>query len=283
MKLIYLTFVLLMGTCATGVNGNQNNIDEDLRLGNDIYFEDIVFDEAINLTDILGANKINATTSQITINSSITFVNCTFNGELTAFYSNGGTIILSIFNSNVSFIGCTFEKAVSFRASSIMGRADFSNSFFKGEVSFEECTFFQNANFAGCSFHDDARFQNAFFMQKVNFSRAEFAQTVYFQAATFNSEAQFSVAKFIGYADFSLISCRQNFLANYAEFADQSVFNNSYFYGRTDFLQVKFNICEFKKCFFFGECRFNNSTVDKSISFDKSIFLPEEPDLSLFE
>ncbi len=285
MKFIYLVFVLLVTTCSsTGGNESKNNIEELLKTGKDIYFEDKVFNEKINLTEILKANKINPATSQVTINSSITFINCTFNDELTAYSSNeDGTSVLSIFNSNVSFVGCTFEKPVSFRASSIMGRANFSNSFFNEEVSFEECSFFQKANFSECSFHGDARFQNANFMQKANFYKAEFEQTAYFQAVTFNSEVQFSVAKFIGYADFSLISSRQNFLANYAEFADQAVFNNSYFYGRTDFLQVSFSSCEFKKCYFFGEFRFNNSKATKSISFKDSSFWPKIPDLSFFD
>lgn len=283
MKLIYLIFILLATTCSS-TSGSQNDIDELLKSAKDIYFENQTFDAIFDLTEIMQANKISNVTSQITINSSITFINCTFKGDLLAYSAKeDGTVVLSIFTNNVSFIGCTFEKTVSFRASSIMGRANFSNSFFNEKVSFEECTFFQKANFSDCVFHNDARFQNSFFMQNVNFSRAEFEHTAYFQSATFNSEAQFSVSKFIGYADFSLISCRQNFFANYAEFADRAIFNNSYFYGRIDFLQVSFKICEFKKCYFNGEFRFNESTVSKSINFDGSVFWPEKPDLSIFE
>ena len=285
MKSVYLIFILLTTTCAsTGISGSSGSYEELLRLGKDIYFENTTFDEAIDLTEILKANKINNAASQLTINSSITFINCTFEGEVTAFAKNeDGSVILSLFKSNLSFVNCSFEESVSFRASNILGRVNFSNSFFYETVSFEECTFFQNASFSNCDFHKEARFQNAFFMQKVNFMRANFDETVFFQGATFNSEAQFSVAKFIGYADFSLISCRQNFIMNYAEFADKSIFNNSYFYGRTDFLEVKFNICEFKKCHFIGEIRFDESTVNESITFEKSTFLPEKPDLSFFE
>lgn len=285
MKSIYLIFVLLTTTCASsGHSGDSNSPEELLRQGKDIYFENTTFEEAINLTELLQANKIGRATSQITINSSITFINCKFEGEVTAFAKiDDGTVILSLFKSNLSFVNCSFEKSVSFRASSILGRANFSNSFFNETVSFEECTFFQNANFTNCSFLEEVRFQNAFFMQKVNFMRAGFDKTVFFQGVTFNSEAQFSVAKFIGYADFSLVSCRQNLIMNYAEFADQSIFNNSYFYGRTDFLKVKFTVCEFKKCHFNGEVRFDDSSAEKSISFENSSFLPNKPDLSWFE
>jgi len=283
MKLIYLVLILLTSTCASSGN-KSNDIKKLLKKGNDIYIHDVTFTEDINITDYLKANKISPSVSQVVVESSITFNNCTFEGDVTAFKKNeDGATIITLFQGSVSFISCTFSQKLNFRASSILGRLNFFKSLFKGEANFEEVSFFQNANFSDCAFVEDARFHNAFFMQRANFMNTGFDKIAYFQSATFNAEAQFSVAKFIGYADFSLISCRQNLLMNYVEFEDKSIFNNSYFYGRSDFLEVKFKYCEFKKCRFSGEIRFNESVARDSISFENTSFWPEDPDLSMFE
>jgi len=283
MKLIYLVLILLTSTCAS--SGNKNNdIKELLNKGNDIYIEDVTFTDNINITDYLKAIKISPSVSQVVVESSITFSNCTFEGDVAAFKKNeDGTTVITLFKGSVSFISCTFNQKFNFRGSSIMGRLNFFKSYFEGEASFEEVSFFQLASFSECAFLEDARFQNAFFMQRVNFMNAGFDRIAYFQAVTFNAEAQFSVARFIGYADFSLISCRQNLFMNYAEFADKAIFNNSYFYGLSDFLRVKFKYSEFKKCHFLGEIRFNESSASESISFENTKFWPEEPDLSMFD
>jgi len=283
MKLIYLVLILLASTCTTSGN-KSDNIKDLLSTGNDIYIEGVTFKDDINITDYLIANKISPAVSQVVVESSITFSNCTFEGDVAAFKKNDdGTTVISLFKGSVSFLSCNFKKQFNFRASSIAGKANFFKSFFEKEVNLEEVSFFQKANFSDCIFVEDARFQNAFFMQSVNFMNAGFDKIVYFQGATFNAEAQFSVAKFIGYADFSLISCRQNLIMNYAEFEDKAIFNNSYFYGRSDFLRVKFKYSEFKKCYFLGEIRFNESFASESISFENTNFWPEEPDLSMFE
>lgn len=283
MKIIYLALILLTSTCASSGN-KDNNIKEALENGKDIFIENVSFEDDIHITDYLKANKISPSVSQVVVESSITFSNCTFEGDVTAFKKNeDGSTVITLFKGSVSFISCTFKQKFNLRSCSILGRANFFKSYFEGEVSFEELSFFQNASFSDCVFTEDARFQNAFFMQKANFMNAGFDKTAYFQAVTFNAEAQFSVARFIGYADFSLISCRQNLFMNYAEFEDKSIFNNSYFYGRSDFLKVKFKYCEFKKCYFSGAIRFNDSAATESISFENTTFWPEEPDLSMFE
>ena len=142
MKLIYLVLILLTSTCAS--SGNKNNdIKELLKKGNDIYIEDVTFTDNINITDYLKAIKISPSVSQVVVESSITFSNCTFEGDVAAFKKNeDGTTVITLFKGSVSFISCTFNQKFNFRGSSIMGRLNFFKSYFEGEASFEEVSFF---------------------------------------------------------------------------------------------------------------------------------------------
>lgn len=273
-----------MATCASS-NGSQNKASfEDLiENGKDVFFKDMTFDQDIDFTQFK-ANLISEGVYQVRISSSVTFQNCIFKGKVTTYRKDDdNTITLTSFQSNLSFIGCTFHNDVSFRASSILGRTDFTSTSFLKTANFEECTFFQNAYFRASTYHEELRFQNAVFMQKANFLNAEFDVTASFQQATFHSEAQFSSAKFIGYADFGLISCHGNFFANYAIFENRAIFNNGFYNGQVDLISINFKQCEIKNCRFYGETRFLKSTVEEHLAFDNSYFLLGLPDISSFD
>lgn len=273
-----------MTTCASSnVSQNKGSYEDLIIAGKDVYFKDITFTEDIDFTKF-EKNLISEGVYQVRIVSSVTFQNCTFKGKVISYKKNeDGSVVLASFQSNLSFIGCNFGDEVSFRAASVLGRADFTSSAFSKTASFEECTFFQNAYFRASNYHEEVRFQNAVFMQKANFLNAEFDVTVSFQQAVFHSEAQFSNVKFIGYADFGLLNCYGNFFANYAIFANQAIFNNGFYNSQADFISIDFKQCEMKNCRFFGETRFTKSTVKERLLLDDSFFLLGMPDISSFE
>lgn len=282
--LILLTSILLT-TCASGnITKDKDTFENMIRSGKDILIQNQTFDKDIDFTQF-EKNLISEGIYQVRISSSITFVNCTFNGKVIAYARNEDQTETTItsFLSNLSFLSCDFNDEVNFKASSILGRTDFTLAAFTKTTNFEECTFFQNAYFRNSSYHEEARFQNAVFMQKANFLSAEFDVTVSFQNAVFHSEAQFSSARFMGYTDFGLISCYGNFLVNYSEFADRTIINNAYFGGRAEINNVSFNTCEIQNSRFFGVSRFVGSTVIKQISFDNSFFLMGIPEMDSFE
>jgi len=268
-----------MVACASGnVTQNSENIEDLIELGKDVFIKDQTFDRDIDFTQFK-KNLISEGIYQVKIISSITFLNCTFNGKVIAYSKNeDNTATLTAFQSNLSFIGCSFNEAVNFKASSVLGRADFTKAAFYKEATFEECTFFQAAYFRGSTYHKELRFQNAVFMQKANFLNAEFDEIASFQRAVFNGETQFSSTRFMGYADLGNITCFGNFYANFAEFADRAIFNNSFFYRRTELNNVNFNRCEIKNCMFMGETRFIESKVSDHIFFDDCFFLSGVPD-----
>jgi hypothetical protein len=280
---LILTGIIMTNCASSNVPQNQGSFEDLIKSGEDVFYKDVTFDQDIDFTQF-NKNLISEGVYQVRIISSVTFQNCTFNGKVTTYKKdNDNTITLTSFQSNLSFIGCIFNNEVSFRASSVLGRADFTNAaFFKG-ASFEECTFFQNAYFRASIYYKELRFQNAVFMQKANFLNAEFDTTTSFQQAHFHSEAQFSSTKFIGYADFGLISCQGNFFINYAVFYDRAIFNNAFYNSQADFNNVSFKNCEMTNCRFFGGTRFLKSTVEQHLSLDNCYFLLGMPDISSFD
>jgi hypothetical protein len=283
-KFLFLLLTLTLSDCASGSSPQKKGDFSDLvKSGKDVFFKDMTFDEDIDFTQF-DKNLISEGVYQVLINSSITFQNCTFTGKVLSYRKEkNNDIILTSFQSNLSFIGCVFKNDVNFRASSVMGRTDFTNALFLKTASFEESTFFQNAYFRAASFHEELRFQNAVFIQKANFLNAQFDVTASFQLVNFHSEAQFSSTKFMGYADFGLINCKGNFFANYVEFANRSIFNNSLYFGQADFLNVRFAKCEMKNCKFLDEARFDNCTVVDQLDLDNSFFLFGIPELGSIE
>lgn len=277
-------FFLLMTSCASGhVRQTKESFDDLVLAGKDVFFKDVTFENDIDLTKF-EKNLISEGVYQVRIVSSITFQDCIFKGKVITFKTDKDlNITLTSFQSNVTFIGCNFHEEVNFRASSILGRADFTGSLFLKGANFEECTFFQNAYFRGAAFHEEARFHNSVFMQKANFLNAEFDATVSFQSATFGSEAQFSSAKFLGYTDLGLIRCNGNFFLNYASFSNRAIFNHGTYYGQADMTSMTLKMAEMRNCRFFNQVRFSKAVAEDNITFADTYFLFGMPDLSSFD
>jgi len=253
------------------------------RAGEDVFFENQTFKEDIDFTKLLKPNLISEGVYQVRIISSLTFVNCTFEGKITAYNRDENRTVLCNFQSNLSFIGCTFNEDVSFRAASVLGRADFTETSFLKTSNFEECTFFKNAYFRKSVYHGELRFQNAFFIQKANFLDAQFDNTASFQGSTFNAEAQFSNSKFGGYADFTLIKWNQNCFFNYTEFLNRAFFSSADFRGDVDFISIKFQYAEISNSRFYGQTRFLKSTAEERLTIENDFFLLGIPDFGSFE
>jgi hypothetical protein len=281
--LVVLMSFLVTMCASSNIPENKESLEDLISAGKDVYFKDVTFEEDIDFTKF-DKNLISEGVYQVRIISSITFQDCIFKGKVTSYQKDEDqTITLTSFQSNLTFIGCNFNEDVNFRASSVLGRTDFTNALFLKSASFEECTFFQNAYFRASAFHGELRFQNAVFMQKANFLNAGFDVTASFQAASFHSEAQFSSTKFMGYADFGLIKCFGNFFANYSLFADRAIFNNGFYYGQADFTSLTFHKCEMNGCRFYSDVRFSKSIAEVQLSFDNSFFLTGRPDFSSFD
>jgi len=88
-------------TCATSnMPAKATNLEEMIRNGEDIYFENQTFEEDIDFTKILKPNMISEGIYQVRIVSSVTFKNCAFNGKVVTYNRDENRTILSFSASN---------------------------------------------------------------------------------------------------------------------------------------------------------------------------------------
>ncbi|MDQ2657369.1 MAG: pentapeptide repeat-containing protein [Bacteroidota bacterium] len=144
-----------------------------------------------------------------TVEVPVRFINCTFFGDVLAYYHDD--------REKATYIA-HFEKDVIFRNCAFNEGSEFKYSEFNGPAVFDGCTFREEANFKYAEFSEGASYT------KVTFeSRADFKYT------EFTSGPSFSNAKFESGADFK-----------YTEFPRQTSFEKAVFRGKADFKYSKF-------------------------------------------
>ncbi|NOZ36179.1 MAG: hypothetical protein GXO80_12895 [Chlorobi bacterium] len=223
---------------------------------------------------------VNANLIKHTINSALTFYDCTFKGKIIAHKKNNEFRIISEFNKSVCFVNCTFQDTVDFSYSDFKDVAIFSNSMFQNLTNFESAFFSpKGANFSKSHFIKYAKFNIIESSGYFNISDAVFDDNVLFQLSEFNRSARFASVKFNRNADFTKVKFFDDVFFNYSEFYRSIKFNTSVFRGRTEFLKCKFNmISEFKNCLFFSETKFKDAEISGILTFENSIFYISNPE-----
>ena len=216
------------------------------------------------------------------INSSVTFINCKFEGNIIGFSVNENkSAIITIFKKNLTFTDCEFNGEINLRQNEIKGPVDFSKSIFNKKVSMEGITFWHSDNhFNNTTFNDEVKFSSSTFYGKTTFMESVFKTTTSFSKCFFMQKVNFGVCNFYGYTNFYHLNCNAQFTANYAIFHDEVYFNNSQFYNKTDFVEIfsKKSI-NFTDVVFYSNTKFNNSTFNNIVIFKNTIFITKKPDL----
>ncbi len=276
--------VITQMSCATQNSSPSSDMGfKDLIKKNlPVYIENQTIEEAIDFTSFVDSHLISNGVYQVNINSNITFKKCVFKKPVHAFRKmDNGDIVITSFKGNLTFIDCIFKEDVNFRASSIQGRTDFSNSSFNVSANFEELSCQENAFFNLTKFEGDLRFQNSFFNRNANFMNIECFGNTSFQNSVFNSELQFSAGRFYNYVDFTLIDCRDRALFNYVEFKGKADFSSCIFLQDFDFVSTKNTTTNFDNSRFLGKVRFNKSEVLTSLSLKGTYFLLDAPEIDI--
>ncbi|MBI4648930.1 MAG: hypothetical protein HY738_20665 [Bacteroidia bacterium] len=215
------------------------------------------------------------------INSSITFIECIFEGKVIAFRKGEKEENhLVTFERNLSIIDSKFLQDIELKNACIKGVIDFSGSSFFKKAIFEGCSFTGNSNnFTKTKYSDEARFQRAYFLSDVTFLYAVFEGAAGFQSAVFMGNVQFGATKFKQYADFSNLTVHNGYFFNYAEFENNVIFNNSSIDSRAEFMNVAFKKqAEFKRIKFSGITKFTQAVFTGKIDFSNSIFFTGKPE-----
>jgi hypothetical protein len=172
-----------------------------------------------------------------TVTAPITFENCTFKGDVLAYFNPDSGIDIAkqkneVYNTNfekeVRFEKCTFEEAAAFKYSE-----------FEQNVSFAGSQFDEEALFKYSEFEKAADFSKADFRELANFKYVTFPVAPDFKGATFNDDADFKYAKFE--KGVNLQQATFNDLANfkYTRFSAPANLKGTKFNGSTDFKYTK--------------------------------------------
>lgn len=174
-----------------------------------------------------------------TVTAPLTFVNCTFTGNVLAYHSPESNFSLKGNNSEV--YNTNFEKDVLFESCNFKQKAAFKYSEFDGSVSFVSSRFAEEALFKYAEFDKSANFSNVRFGGEANFKYVEFPQRASFAGANFTREANFKYAKFERGANFekALFDGTANF--KYTKVSDSFNIKGASFRGDNDFKYTELN------------------------------------------
>lgn len=228
---------------------SAQEIIDKINRGEAVVYKDAVITGDLDLTKLQNMklekesdNKYSTREYISTVTAPITFVNCTFKGDVLGYVNpDGQGIKLLSGNNNNEVYNTNFTKAVRFQDCEFEGQSAFKYSRFKDNVSFAGSTFQHEALFKYSKFSGDVDFSNAKFKQDGNFKYASFPRTANFSRTTFTRDADFKYAKFEQQADFRKANFRG--LANFKYTKVSRSFNLSQavFGGSEDFKYTQVN------------------------------------------
>ncbi len=154
--------------------------------------------------------------------------------------SGGDNSINEVIDSKISFVNCTFQDNVIAYYHDDRTEYTFTADF-ERSVSFVNCTFRENAMFKYSEFEREVSFKGSDFQEASTFKYAEFEDDADFSSTIFDEEATFKYAKFNNLADFSNTSFDKDATFKYSNFRDGVSFNNAKFNRSLNFKYTKVN------------------------------------------
>ncbi|WP_192823539.1 pentapeptide repeat-containing protein [Rufibacter sp. LB8] len=196
-----------------------------------------------------GTNTYNSKEFISTVTAPISFKNCTFTGNVLAYFNPDNLrdksltetgkslneVYNTVFNKEVRFEKCVFTAEAAFKYAEFKDQVSFAGSSFKKEALFKYTKFSQSTDFSNTAFEGMAIFKYTKFPQEALFQNAVFRQEASFKYAHFPQGADFSTAQFSGLADFK-----------YANFAGKTDWQGTAFHAGRDIKYTKMKDSPFK-------------------------------------
>lgn len=194
-----LTILCLIITAATMAQTKirASDIIKQINEGRTVEYSNVEIEGDIDLTDLENRRSERSSSTwfsnggndkyESTVEVSLTFTNCTFLGDVLAYYN--------LERRNETYIA-HFEKDVVFRNCTFKNHSEFKYSEFNGMARFDGCTFNEVANFKYAEFSSGPLFSNAKFESGADFKYTEFPRETSFEKATFHGLANFKYSKF---------------------------------------------------------------------------------------
>lgn len=232
----------LMAWAQTRVKAS--NIIEKINRGEAVSYKNAVIEGDLDMTKLRNMERknsgnIGSNEYVSTVTAPLTFINCTFKGDVLAYvrkevkgslFSSSNEVYNTNFEKDVVFESCNFEKKSAFKYSEFDGNANFMSTHFAEEALFKYAEFDKEPNFSNVRFDRNANFKYVEFPERVSFAGANFRGEANFKYAEFNGGVNFENALFNGVANFK-----------YAEAERTFNFKGANFKGSDDFKYTKFN------------------------------------------
>jgi uncharacterized protein YjbI with pentapeptide repeats len=132
----------------------------------------------------------------------VSFTNCTFLGNVLAYYNFKNETFVAHFEKDAVFKNCIFKKDSEFKYSEFNGVANFSGCTFEEVANFKYAEFSSGPIFSNAKFEDDADFKYTEFPAETAFDHATFRGLANFKYAKFRSPLKMEGAAFKGDEDF---------------------------------------------------------------------------------
>ena len=213
---------------ASSLKGREiqaSEILEHIGRGEHLYLDSCIVWGDLDFTKLPNRNRIASNLTQVFVESSVTFHDCLFVGEVRMFDSKAGVCVE--FAHNLSFTHCDFRKEADFTEVIVGGHVFFTGSIFHKRASWQGSSFrHKKVYFNEVTFEDEALFQEAIFAGEGNFLHTVFHSSAMFQKIRAGGLLFFGHTQFKGYVDFTYATAPESqFL--YAEFGKRYDFGHS--------------------------------------------------------
>jgi len=215
LTLLSLLFVLAL-TSAAQTKVKASDIIKQINEGRDVAYTNVEVEGNLDLTDLQNRTEAKHATRWLrhfdgdddtfvsTVKVALTFTNCTFLGDVLAYYhmDHSRETFIANFEKGVVFKNCNFNRASEFKYSEFEGATMFTGCTFKEEANFKYAEFSSGPSFASTKFEDGANFKYTQFPVETSFQQATFYGMANFKYSKFRSPINIESIAFKGGEDF---------------------------------------------------------------------------------
>lgn len=215
MKRIQTTILILITVCTSTLAQTRvkaSDIIRQINEGKTVEYTNAEIEGDLDLTDLDNRRRERSSVNFFTDNDtyesqvevSLKFTNCTFLGNVLAYYhiERRNDTYIAHFEKDAIFRDCKFKESSEFKYSEFNGAAVFSGTTFNREANFKYAEFSAGPSFNNVRFESGADFKYTEFPAETSFERATFYELANFKYAKFKSPARLDGIAFKGDEDF---------------------------------------------------------------------------------
>lgn len=210
-QLVTCLFVLFALTVSAQNRIKASDIIKQINDGKAVQYNNVEIEGDLDLTDIASRDRKrtgnafdHSETYESYVASSLSFTNCTFLGDVLAYYNidRRDETYIAHFEKDVIFKNCVFQRASEFKYSEFNGTAQFDGTTFNNVANFKYAEFSGGPNFSKVKFDDGADFKYTDFPRGTSFEKATFRGHANFKYSKFKTPLNVTGVDFRGDEDF---------------------------------------------------------------------------------